>query len=92
MPYMFTVKHGLQLLLLYYTGLLPFVALGESFLQFYLPQIFNTYVCVISQDHFSIRINSLVIHSVHILFVYFKCMHGVSRLHYISGHVMHYSI
>ncbi|KAG7334770.1 hypothetical protein KOW79_001366 [Hemibagrus wyckioides] len=42
MPYMFTVTRGIQLLLLYYTGLLPFVALGESFLQYYLPQIFNT--------------------------------------------------
>ncbi|XP_060757996.1 lysophospholipase D GDPD3a [Neoarius graeffei] len=42
MPYMFTVKRGMQLLLLYYTGLLPFVTLGESFLQFYLPHIFNT--------------------------------------------------
>ncbi|XP_050962335.1 lysophospholipase D GDPD3a [Labeo rohita] len=41
MPYMFTVKRGLQLLLLYYTGLLPFVPLGESFLQFYMPQIIN---------------------------------------------------
>ncbi|XP_026063893.1 lysophospholipase D GDPD1 isoform X1 [Carassius auratus] len=41
MPYMFTVKRGLKLLLLYYTGLLPFVPLGESFLQFYLPQIMN---------------------------------------------------
>ncbi|XP_051988431.1 lysophospholipase D GDPD3a [Xyrauchen texanus] len=41
MPYMFTVKRGLLLLLLYYTGILPFVPLGESFLQFYLPQIFN---------------------------------------------------
>ncbi|TRY59858.1 hypothetical protein DNTS_035274 [Danionella cerebrum] len=41
MPYMFTEKRGLQLLLLYYTGLLPFVSLGESFLQFYFPPIFN---------------------------------------------------
>ncbi|XP_016134871.1 lysophospholipase D GDPD3a isoform X1 [Sinocyclocheilus grahami] len=41
MPYMFTVKQALKLLLLYYTGLLPFVPLGESFLQFYLPQIIN---------------------------------------------------
>uniref|UniRef100_A0A673JM86 Glycerophosphodiester phosphodiesterase domain-containing protein 1-like n=1 Tax=Sinocyclocheilus rhinocerous TaxID=307959 RepID=A0A673JM86_9TELE len=41
MPYMFTVKRALKLLLLYYTGLLPFVPLGESFLQFYLPQIIN---------------------------------------------------
>ncbi|XP_030649504.1 lysophospholipase D GDPD3a [Chanos chanos] len=41
MPYMFTVKRGLQLLLLFYSGLLPFVPLGESFLQFYLPRIFN---------------------------------------------------
>ncbi|XP_053471877.1 lysophospholipase D GDPD3a [Ictalurus furcatus] len=42
MPYMFTEMRGLQLLLLYYTGLLPFVALGESFLQYYLPQVINT--------------------------------------------------
>ncbi|KAJ8364347.1 hypothetical protein SKAU_G00131780 [Synaphobranchus kaupii] len=41
MPYMFTVSRGLQLLLLYYSGLLPFVPLGESFLQFYLPQVIN---------------------------------------------------
>ncbi|XP_056608946.1 lysophospholipase D GDPD3a [Triplophysa dalaica] len=41
MPYAFTQKRGLLLLLLYYTGLLPFVPLGESFLQFYLPQIIN---------------------------------------------------
>uniref|UniRef100_A0A8C9SL96 Glycerophosphodiester phosphodiesterase domain containing 3 n=1 Tax=Scleropages formosus TaxID=113540 RepID=A0A8C9SL96_SCLFO len=45
MPYMFTVSRGLQLLLLYYSGLLPFVPLGESFLQFYLPQVINrTYI------------------------------------------------
>ncbi|KAG7492223.1 hypothetical protein MATL_G00011500 [Megalops atlanticus] len=45
MPYMFTLSRGMQLLLLYYTGLLPFVPLGESFLQFYLPQLFNrTYI------------------------------------------------
>ncbi|MCI4384890.1 hypothetical protein PGIGA_G00044040 [Pangasianodon gigas] len=42
MPYMFTYMRGLQLLLLYYTGLLPFVPLGESFLQYYLPQVINT--------------------------------------------------
>ncbi|KAG7459880.1 hypothetical protein MATL_G00215260 [Megalops atlanticus] len=41
MPYMFSKSRGIQLLLLYYTGLLPFVPLGESFLQFYLPQIIN---------------------------------------------------
>lgn len=41
MPYMFCAKRVLQLLLLYYTGLLPFVPLGESFLQFYFPPIFN---------------------------------------------------
>lgn len=39
---MFTEMRGLQLLLLYYTGLLPFVALGESFLEYYLPHVFNT--------------------------------------------------
>lgn len=45
MPYMFTEMRGLQLLLLYYTGLLPFVPLGESFLQYYLPQVINrTYI------------------------------------------------
>ncbi|XP_027016873.1 lysophospholipase D GDPD3a [Tachysurus fulvidraco] len=42
MPYMFTETRGIQLLLLYYTGLLPFITLGESFLQYYLPQIINT--------------------------------------------------
>ncbi|KAM9457315.1 lysophospholipase D GDPD3a [Clarias gariepinus] len=45
MPYMFTEMRGLQLLLLYYTGLLPFITLGESFLQYYLPQVINrTYI------------------------------------------------
>uniref|UniRef100_A0AAY4BF21 GP-PDE domain-containing protein n=1 Tax=Denticeps clupeoides TaxID=299321 RepID=A0AAY4BF21_9TELE len=45
MPYMFSMKRGIQLLLLFYSGLLPFVPLGESFLQFYLPCIFNrTYI------------------------------------------------
>lgn len=46
MPYSFTVKRGLLLLLLFYTGLLPFVPLGESLLQFYLPRIFNRCVRV----------------------------------------------
>ncbi|CAB1341363.1 unnamed protein product [Coregonus sp. 'balchen'] len=41
MPYSFSMRRGLQLLLLYYSGLLPFVPLGESFLQFYLPRIIN---------------------------------------------------
>lgn len=41
MPYSFTVARGLILLLVFYTGLLPFVPLGESLLQFYLPHIFN---------------------------------------------------
>ncbi|XP_048848263.1 lysophospholipase D GDPD3a [Brienomyrus brachyistius] len=45
MPYMFTMVRGLQLLLLFYTGLLPFIPLGESFLQIYLPHVFNrTYI------------------------------------------------
>ncbi|XP_076851785.1 lysophospholipase D GDPD3a [Brachyhypopomus gauderio] len=45
MPYMFTEMRGVQLLLLYYTGLLPFIPLGESFLQFYLPRVYNrTYI------------------------------------------------
>ncbi|GAA6226109.1 glycerophosphodiester phosphodiesterase domain-containing protein 3-like [Lates japonicus] len=41
MPYSFTVNRGLLLLLLFYSGLLPFVPLGESLLQFYLLRIFN---------------------------------------------------
>ncbi|XP_039971479.1 lysophospholipase D GDPD3a [Xiphias gladius] len=41
MPYSFTGERGVLLLLLFYTGLLPFVPLGESLLQFYLPRIFN---------------------------------------------------
>uniref|UniRef100_A0A8C0GQR0 Glycerophosphodiester phosphodiesterase domain containing 3 n=1 Tax=Chelonoidis abingdonii TaxID=106734 RepID=A0A8C0GQR0_CHEAB len=41
MPYIFSVQRGLLLLLLYYTGLLPFVRLPESFLQFPLPSIIN---------------------------------------------------
>ncbi|XP_028267683.1 lysophospholipase D GDPD3a [Parambassis ranga] len=45
MPYSFSMNRGLLLLLLFYTGLLPFVPLGESLLQFYLPRIINrTYV------------------------------------------------
>lgn len=41
MPYSFTVNRGVLLLLLFYSGLLPFVPLGESLLQFYLPRIIN---------------------------------------------------
>ncbi|KAM3864310.1 lysophospholipase D GDPD3a [Diretmus argenteus] len=41
MPYGFTMSRGVLLLLLFYSGLLPFVPLGESFLQFYLPRIIN---------------------------------------------------
>ncbi|XP_053707456.1 lysophospholipase D GDPD3a isoform X1 [Synchiropus splendidus] len=41
MPYSFTAKRGVLLLLLFYSGLLPFVPLGETLLQFYLPRIFN---------------------------------------------------
>uniref|UniRef100_A0A3Q2PXN9 Glycerophosphodiester phosphodiesterase domain containing 3a n=1 Tax=Fundulus heteroclitus TaxID=8078 RepID=A0A3Q2PXN9_FUNHE len=45
MPYSFSMQRGLLLLLLFYTGLLPFVPLGESLLQFYLPRIINrTYI------------------------------------------------
>ncbi|TRY74192.1 hypothetical protein DNTS_004358 [Danionella cerebrum] len=45
MPYMFTLRRGIMLLLLFYTGLLPFVPLGESLLMFYLPGIINrTYI------------------------------------------------
>uniref|UniRef100_A0A8C8VLJ0 Glycerophosphodiester phosphodiesterase domain containing 3 n=1 Tax=Pelusios castaneus TaxID=367368 RepID=A0A8C8VLJ0_9SAUR len=41
MPYIFSIQRGMLLLLLYYTGLLPFVPLPESFLQFLLPSIIN---------------------------------------------------
>ncbi|XP_068606254.1 lysophospholipase D GDPD3a [Brachionichthys hirsutus] len=45
MPYSFTVKRSVLLLFLFYTGLLPFVPLGESLLQFYLLRIINkTYI------------------------------------------------
>lgn len=40
-PYMFTMRRGILLLLLFYTGLLPFVPLGESVLLFYLPRVIN---------------------------------------------------
>uniref|UniRef100_I3KTI2 Glycerophosphodiester phosphodiesterase domain containing 3a n=1 Tax=Oreochromis niloticus TaxID=8128 RepID=I3KTI2_ORENI len=42
MPYSFSMSRGLLLLLLFYTGLLPFVPIGESLLQFYLMSIFNS--------------------------------------------------
>ncbi|XP_070779303.1 lysophospholipase D GDPD3a [Enoplosus armatus] len=41
MPYSFSMNRGVLLLLLFYSGLLPFVPLGESLLQFYLPRIIN---------------------------------------------------
>ncbi|XP_037545480.1 lysophospholipase D GDPD3a [Nematolebias whitei] len=45
MPYSFSMNRGLLLLLLFYTGLLPFVPLGESLLQFYLTRVINrTYI------------------------------------------------
>lgn len=57
MPYSFTVSRGVLLLLLFYSGLLPFVPLGESLLQFYLPRIINR--TFIPQKH--ILRNKLVI-------------------------------
>lgn len=45
MPYSFSTQRGILVLLLFYTGLLPFVPLGESLLQFYLPRIINRSVC-----------------------------------------------
>lgn len=45
MPYSFTMSRGLLLLLLFYTGLLPFVPIGESLLQFYVMRIFNRCDC-----------------------------------------------
>uniref|UniRef100_A0A8C4Z9G9 Glycerophosphodiester phosphodiesterase domain containing 3a n=1 Tax=Gadus morhua TaxID=8049 RepID=A0A8C4Z9G9_GADMO len=41
MPYSFSMRRGVLLLLLFYSGLLPFVPLGESFLQFYLIPVIN---------------------------------------------------
>ncbi|XP_015275033.1 PREDICTED: glycerophosphodiester phosphodiesterase domain-containing protein 3 [Gekko japonicus] len=41
MPYIFSVKRGIAILLLYYVGLLPFIPLKESFLEFFLPSIMN---------------------------------------------------
>ncbi|KAM9250226.1 lysophospholipase D GDPD3 [Cariama cristata] len=41
MPYAFSLRRGLLLLLLHYSGLLPFVPLGEAVLFFLLPSIIN---------------------------------------------------
>ncbi|XP_033998205.1 lysophospholipase D GDPD3a [Trematomus bernacchii] len=41
MPYSFSKNRVVLMLLLFYSGLLPFVPLGESLLQFYLPRIIN---------------------------------------------------
>uniref|UniRef100_A0A8C6KAG3 Glycerophosphodiester phosphodiesterase domain containing 3a n=1 Tax=Nothobranchius furzeri TaxID=105023 RepID=A0A8C6KAG3_NOTFU len=41
MPYSFSMNRGISLLLLFYSGLLPFVPLGENVLQFYLIPIIN---------------------------------------------------
>uniref|UniRef100_A0A3B1J302 Glycerophosphodiester phosphodiesterase domain containing 3b n=1 Tax=Astyanax mexicanus TaxID=7994 RepID=A0A3B1J302_ASTMX len=41
MPYSFTMGRIFFLLVLFYTGLLPFVPLEESLLQFYLPSVIN---------------------------------------------------
>uniref|UniRef100_A0A3B4Y507 Glycerophosphodiester phosphodiesterase domain containing 3a n=1 Tax=Seriola lalandi dorsalis TaxID=1841481 RepID=A0A3B4Y507_SERLL len=55
MPYSFSMNRGVLLLLLFYSGLLPFVPLGESLLQFYFPRIINrcgctlVYLCMLSQ-------------------------------------------
>lgn len=45
LPHSFSMSRGVLLLLLFYTGLLPFVPLKESLLQFYLPRVINrTYI------------------------------------------------
>ncbi|XP_068099923.1 lysophospholipase D GDPD3 [Hyperolius riggenbachi] len=41
MPVMFTPRRGILLLILYYTGLLPFVPLSESVVETYMPSIIN---------------------------------------------------
>ncbi|XP_067225515.1 lysophospholipase D GDPD1 [Chanodichthys erythropterus] len=44
-PYTFTMRRGILLYVLFYTGLLPFFPLGESLLLYYLPRIINrTYI------------------------------------------------
>uniref|UniRef100_A0AAY4DGU7 GP-PDE domain-containing protein n=1 Tax=Denticeps clupeoides TaxID=299321 RepID=A0AAY4DGU7_9TELE len=63
MPYMFSYRRGFLLLLLFYTGLLPFVPLGESLLQCYLFSVFNrSAVCLpffFIQDSYSSHLNRL---------------------------------
>uniref|UniRef100_A0A665TV12 Lysophospholipase D GDPD3-like n=1 Tax=Echeneis naucrates TaxID=173247 RepID=A0A665TV12_ECHNA len=54
MPYSFTMSRGVVLLLLFYSGLLPFVPLGESLLQFYLLCIFNRCGCTLVSECSSI--------------------------------------
>ncbi|XP_006012940.1 lysophospholipase D GDPD3a [Latimeria chalumnae] len=45
MPFIFTVKRGIILLALFYSGLLPFVSLPESFVETIMPSIYNrTYI------------------------------------------------
>ncbi|CAI9531753.1 unnamed protein product [Staurois parvus] len=41
MPFMFTPRRGIILLILYYTGLLPFVPLPEAVVETYMPSIIN---------------------------------------------------
>lgn len=41
LPHSFSAIRGVLLLFLFYTGLLPFVPLQESLLQFYLPRVMN---------------------------------------------------
>uniref|UniRef100_A0AAV2KJ21 GP-PDE domain-containing protein n=1 Tax=Knipowitschia caucasica TaxID=637954 RepID=A0AAV2KJ21_KNICA len=41
LPFSFSMKRGVVLLLLFYSGLLPFVPIHESLLQFYLPRVMN---------------------------------------------------
>uniref|UniRef100_A0AAY4DGS1 GP-PDE domain-containing protein n=1 Tax=Denticeps clupeoides TaxID=299321 RepID=A0AAY4DGS1_9TELE len=57
MPYMFSYRRGFLLLLLFYTGLLPFVPLGESLLQCYLFSVFNRSFFI--QDSYSSHLNRL---------------------------------
>lgn len=78
MPFSFTVNRGVLLLLLFYSGLLPFVPLGESLLQFYLPRIINRWVC--RRVHVSLHIIPVVpdkcvtIQTCLLLFSLFLCL------------------
>ncbi|XP_053122151.1 lysophospholipase D GDPD3 isoform X2 [Hemicordylus capensis] len=52
MPYIFSINRGITILLLYYVGLLPYVPLKESFLEFVLPSIMNRTYFPVKRGYF----------------------------------------